>query len=230
MKIELVCLDMAGTTVHDDGAVLAAFGEALTGMGLEPGTPEYAAAEDYARTTMGQSKIEVFRAIADGDAALAEKANAMFEHAYADGLDQVVPVPGAEAALKEMREAGIKTAFTTGFSAGTRDALIDALGWAGLCDLALSPADAGRGRPYPDMLLSALIRLEVDDVRGIAAVGDTASDLLAGTRAGASIVAGVLTGAHDADALGAAPHTHLLPSVADVPRVVGEHDRERRTL
>ncbi|NEE00494.1 phosphonatase-like hydrolase [Phytoactinopolyspora halotolerans] len=221
MQIELVCLDMAGTTVRDDGAVLAAFDEALAAMGLEPDSSELAAARDYARRTMGQSKIEVFRAIAGGDERRAGAANKAFERAYVAGLDRVVAVPGAETAIARLRSAGVKTVFTTGFSPSTRDALIDALGWAGLCDLALSPDDAGRGRPFPDMLLSALIRLEIDDVRAIAAVGDTTSDLLAGTRAGASIVAGVLTGAHDADELGAAPHTHLVPSVADLPQVVG---------
>jgi len=54
-------------------------------------------------------------------------------------------------------------------------------------------------------------------VRRVAVAGDTASDLLAGTRAGASVVAGVLTGAHDRDALAAAPHTHLLESIVDFP-------------
>jgi phosphoglycolate phosphatase-like HAD superfamily hydrolase len=47
--------------------------------------------------------------------------------------------------------------------------------------------------------------------------GDTANDLLAGTRAGASVVAGVLTGAHGRSELAAAPHTHLLDSIADLP-------------
>ena len=48
--------------------------------------------------------------------------------------------------------------------------------------------------------------------------GDTASDLVAGTAAGAAVVAGVLTGAHGRDQLAAAPHTHVLDSIADPPR------------
>ena len=65
--------------------------------------------------------------------------------------------------------------------------------------------------------LAAILALEVDDVRQVAVAGDTANDLLAGTRAGASIVAGVLTGAHDRATLAAAPHTHVLDSVVDLP-------------
>jgi phosphoglycolate phosphatase-like HAD superfamily hydrolase len=50
--------------------------------------------------------------------------------------------------------------------------------------------------------------------------GDTTNDLIAGTRAGASVVAGVLTGAHSAEELGEAPHTHLLGSVAELPALL----------
>src|SRR5213076_3337207 len=64
-----------------------------------------------------------------------------------------------------------------------------------LIDLALSPADAGRGRPWPDMPLTALLRLRGGGVSELAVAGDTASDIESGRRAGAAIVAGVLTGA-----------------------------------
>jgi phosphoglycolate phosphatase len=63
-----------------------------------------------------------------------------------------------------------------------------------------------------------------DAVAQMAVAGDTTSDLLAGHRAGASVVAGVRTGAHgDAD-FAAVPHTHVLDSVADLPRVLAEAD------
>lgn len=226
VSIELVCLDMAGTVVRDDGAVAAAFEAALTGAGLEPGTPEHAKAMDFAHRTMGWSKIEVFRSVF-ADEARAAEANDAFERAYARGLGEhgVEPIQGASQAVGEMREAGIKVALTTGFSPETRDALLDRIGWTSRCDLALSPSDAGRGRPYPDMLLTALIRLRLNDVRSIAAVGDTTNDLIAGTRAGASLVAGVLTGAHGEAELATAPHTHLLGSVAELPAAITAHNR-----
>ncbi|WP_461031765.1 HAD hydrolase-like protein [Streptomyces mayteni] len=52
-----------------------------------------------------------------------------------------------------------------------------------------------------------------DSAAHIAVVGDTSNDLLAGTCAGAGIVAGVLTGAHRREQLRHAPHTHILDSV-----------------
>ena len=111
----------------------------------------------------------------------------------------------------------MRLCLTTGFSPATRDRVVAALGWQGAVDLLLSPSDAGRGRPWPDMILTAVLRLRIDDVAEVAVVGDTASDLLSGTRAGVSIVVGVLSGAHSQDELRRAPHTHLLESVAELP-------------
>ena len=119
-----------------------------------------------------------------------------------------------------LRAGGVRICLTTGFSPATRDRIIGALGWDGLVDLALSPADAGRGRPWPDMILTAVLRLRIDDVAEVAVAGDTTSDLIAGMRSGASIVAGVLTGAHSAEELAEAPHTHLLGSVRELPELL----------
>jgi phosphoglycolate phosphatase-like HAD superfamily hydrolase len=47
-------------------------------------------------------------------------------------------------------------------------------------------------------------------------VGDTVGDIRSGLAAGARIVAGVLTGAHDRDRLTAAGATHVLDSVAQL--------------
>jgi len=110
---------------------------------------------------------------------------------------------------------------TTGFAPSTRDALLDALDWNGEIDLALSPADVGgRGRPAPDMILAAMERLGVADPATVAVVGDTVSDLEAGTAAGAGAVVGVLTGAHDEARLSAAPHTAIVSDVGCLPELL----------
>jgi phosphoglycolate phosphatase len=225
--IELVALDMAGTTVADDGTVEAAFTRAMGEMGIDEGTERFEEALRFVRATMGMSKIEVFRDLFDGDEGLAAQANRRFEAAYDDHVRDhgAAPIRGAVDALGALRAAGVKVCLTTGFAPATRDAILDALGWWDLTDLVLSPIDAGRGRPWPDMVLAAVVRLEVSDVRAVAVAGDTANDLWAGHRAGAGIVAGVLTGAHDRAALSAAPHTHLLGSIAELPGVVAAHAR-----
>ncbi|WP_373300044.1 phosphonatase-like hydrolase [Streptomyces albospinus] len=230
--IRLAVLDMAGTTVADGGLVERAFDAAARHMGVEPGSPDHAEKLAYVRATMGESKISVFRhlfAAPDGDPTATEdaarRANRAFETAYGDLVDEgrIAPVPGAREAIETLRQAGRTVVLTTGFARVTQDALLDALGWRDLAALTLCPADAGgRGRPYPDMVLTALLRTgAAADVRQIAVAGDTSYDMIAGRRSGASVVAGVLTGAHDAAQLESAGATHVLGSVAELPALLG---------
>ncbi len=66
------------------------------------------------------------------------------------------------------------------------------------------------------MILGAMARLAVDDPSAVAVVGDTASDLEAGSRAGAGAVIGVLSGAHDEATLVASPHTAIIDDVTSL--------------
>ena len=211
-RISVLCLDMAGTTVSDGSTVMTAFTAAIAAEAL-PGR-EFNAAMRYVQATMGRSKIEVFRHIL-GDEAAARRANASFEGHYAkavaDGL--ITAMPGAEHLFATARDAGIRVCLSTGFSPATRDAIIAALGWADKVDLLLSPADAGRGRPWPDMPLTALLRLGGGSVHELAVAGDTPSDIESGLRAGAAVVAGVLTGDCARADLEAVPAATGLPGI-----------------
>ncbi|MFG2618202.1 phosphonatase-like hydrolase [Streptomyces sp. NPDC048507] len=221
----LIVLDMAGTTVADGGLVERAFERAAEQLGVEPGSADHAAKLRYVRDTMGESKISVFRHLF-GTEELARSANSAFEQAYAELVDGglVAPLPGARETVEELRADGRTVVLTTGFARVTQDAILDALGWRDLADLTLCPADAGgRGRPYPDMVLAAFLRTgAVADVRDVVVAGDTAYDMLSGRRAGAGVVAGVLTGAHDRAALDAHGATHVLGSIAGLPRLLAE--------
>ncbi|ARX83736.1 haloacid dehalogenase [Streptomyces alboflavus] len=222
-NVRLVVLDMAGTTVADGGLVEQAFAAAARELGVEEGSADHAAKLEYVRATMGESKISVFRHLF-GDEARAQEANVAFEKAYGQLVDggRIAPIPGAREAVEELRADGLTVVLSTGFARVTQDAILDALGWRDLVALTLCPADAGgRGRPYPDMVLAAFLRTgAADDVRQIAVAGDTAYDMRSGVRSGAGVVAGVLTGAHDAAALTDAGATHVLGSVAELPALL----------
>ena len=221
-KITTACLDMAGTTVADEGGVMAAFTDAVSEFGLFPGAPGYDEAMAVVQATMGQSKIEVFRRIL-GSEEQAVRANRAFELSYADAVQagQVTPLPGAPETITALRAAGIRVCLATGFAPRTRDTLLDALGWWPLIDLALSPADAGRGRPWPDMPLTALIQLGGGAVSELLVVGDTASDVESGLRAGAGLVAGVLTGSASREELEKSGAPHILDSVSGLLPLLG---------
>jgi phosphoglycolate phosphatase len=219
-SISVACIDLAGTTVADGGTVETAFAEAIAALGIVSGTAAHDRAMARVRESRGGSKIEIFRSLFDEPRAQA--AHLAFERSYDQLVDRhgLKPVPGAERALERIRGAGVRVCLLTGFGRRTQARVLDALGWWDRADLTLCPEDAGRGRPWPDLVLTAALRLGADDVRHIAVCGDTANDMLTGRRSGASIVAGVLTGAHDRDRLLAAGATHVLPSVAALPDLV----------
>jgi phosphonatase-like hydrolase len=221
-RITLACLDLAGTSVADGGVVEKAVAEALATQGVVPGTEVYGRSMARVHDARGQSKLAIFGEIfSDTDRARA--ANHSFERAYDSLIDRdgLTPIPGAEAAIDKLTESGVRVCLMTGLSRATLGRVIDTLGWWKRADLLICPDDAGgRGRPYPDMILTAALRLQVEDVRHIAVCGDTASDVLSGHRAGASIVAGVLTGAHDHRRLSSAGATHVLESISGLPELI----------
>jgi phosphonatase-like hydrolase len=198
--IQLAVIDMAGTTVADDGLVVSAFESAATAVGVPESGQERDNARQYVLDTMGQSKISVFRALFETEER-AQQANTAFERAYEQLIDEghAEPIDGAAQAITRLRDAGVKVALTTGFSGTTQEKLLAALGWQSLADLVLAPGDGVRGRPTPDLILTALMRLQVES----------------GLRAGAAIAAGTLTGAHDEEQLRNAGATHVVGSVSE---------------
>jgi len=215
---QLMVVDLAGTTVHDPGIVEASVRTALAATA--PGT-DLTSAMATLRSLRGGDKQAMFQTLL-GDAGLARSAHSVFEADLAARVarGEMTPIEGAKETFAELRSRGVRVALTTGFSASVRDTLLSHLGWTGLIDFALSPSDAGRGRPWPDLVLTAALLARVDGVARVGVIGDTANDLLAGTRAGASLVVGVLTGAHDRAELTAAPHTHIIDSIARLPALV----------
>jgi phosphonatase-like hydrolase len=217
VTIELICFDMAGTTVDDHGLVLTAFRRTVAELGVTGDAA--ASAEAYVIDTMGQSKIEVFTALFDDRAVVANDA---FERHFVDAASEVgvAEVSGARAAVETLKSRGVAVALTTGFSPATREVLIELLGWSELFSLRVSPADAGRGRPTPDMVLLCALRARVSAVQTVMVVGDTASDMQAGRRAGVGQCVGVLSGTDDQARLLASGADVVMNSVAELPRYV----------
>jgi len=216
MTIELICFDMAGTTVNDHGLVLEAFRRTIEDLDVVG--DEATKAEAYVIETMGQSKIEVFSVLFNDRA---EAANQAFERHFVKAAHEVgvSEVPGAREAIQTMKSRGIAVALTTGFSPSTREALIELLGWSDLVSLRVSPADAGRGRPAPDMVLLCALTTRVSAMQTVMVVGDTASDMQAGQRAGVGQCVGVLSGTDDHARLMASGADLVVNSVADLPKL-----------
>ncbi len=217
MTIELICFDMAGTTVNDHGLVLEAFRRTIDELGVAG--DDAARAEDYVIETMGQSKIEVFSELFDERA---HDANDAFERHFVTAANEVgvSEVPGARETVETLKSRGFSVARSPpDFLPSTREALIEILGWSELFGLRVSPADAGRGRPAPDMVLMCALKSRVSAVQTIMVVGDTSSDMQAGRRAGVGQCIGVLTGTDDQSRLLSSGADVVIESVVDLSRL-----------
>jgi len=217
-ELELVVFDLAGTTVEDRGEVPAAFTAALAGHGI-------AVTREQIKNVRGASKRQALRHFIPAgpeQARLAEEAYASFRAHLAQRYtaEGVRAIPGAAPAFRWLRERGVRVALNTGFDRGTTRILLGALGWThGIVDAVVCGDDVPQGRPAPYLIFRAMETTGASSVHKVANVGDTALDLQAGHNAGVRWNIGVLSGAHGRQTLESVPHTHLLPSVAEVTRL-----------
>lgn len=222
-SIELVVFDMAGTTIEHGDQVLRAFETALK-------KNEVPATEGEIKDRMGASKREVIRFFVERCCGGREVATKLVERVYSD-FGQTLkeyysnggarPIAGAEETFDWLHSRGVKVALTTGFDRSVADTLLEAVGWESeIIDASVCSDEVVQGRPAPFLIFRAMERTEVVDTNQVIAVGDTVLDLQAGDNAGVRGVVGVLSGSHDLERLGKVRHTHILPSVADLPRLI----------
>ena len=217
---KLIVFDMAGTTVEDGGQVPAAFSAALRECDI-------ALRDEDLANVRGASKREAIAELVARHAPPAwqgragEVYDSFVRHLEREFGAGVKPIPGAVRTFEILRGRGAKVALTTGFDREVGAMLLDALGWRSLVDAFVCGDDVVRGRPAPYLVFRAMQETGVDCVHQVGTVGDTALDLQAGYNAGVGLNVGVLSGAHDRARLAAAPHTHIIGSVAELPALLG---------
>jgi phosphonatase-like hydrolase len=215
-EVELVIFDLAGTTVEDGGEVPDAFTGALAEHGIEVSPEQLSAVRGSSKRQAVLSLIPAGPGRQDRAAAVYDSFRERLTRRYlADG---VRPVDGAASTFRRLRGRGVRVALNTGFDRETTALLLGVLGWDGrVADAVVCGDDVSRGRPAPYLIFRAMEAAGVSSVHGVANVGDTVLDLRAGHNAGVRWNVGVLSGAHGREALEREPHTHLLPSVAELP-------------
>jgi len=225
-RISLVCCGLVGTMVGDgldqESVVERAFAEAIATQGVVAGTSDFARCMAQVSRGRGRSTTDVFDSLFPGHQARAQAAGIAFERSYRSvvGRTGLAAMPGAEEAVDKLTGSGIRVCLVTGLPRSTLSLILDTLGWRGHGQLALCPDDVPRAFPWPDLVLTALLRLGVDDVREIAVASGTEHGMAAGRRAGSRIVAGVRTGPHIPARMRAGGATDLIGSIAELPDLV----------
>jgi phosphoglycolate phosphatase len=223
VKRTLACLGLIGTTVVDDGTLELAYAEAIATQGIVTGTGAYARSMAQVHRSRGKIVIDVLRELFPENEPRARAAQLAFNKSFSGAVERaagVRAVPGAAETLDELAGAGYRICLISSLPQRQLADFLSVLGWRDRVDLALGADDVPRGCPWPDPVLAAMLRLGVGDVRETVVVHSTENGVLSGRRAGAGMVAGVLTGAHPAAKLRSAGATHLLASLADLPAVL----------
>jgi phosphonatase-like hydrolase len=220
--IELVALDIAGTTIDDAGAVYDALLQAALGTGA-------ACSESDVEQWMGADKRAALAALAalggvslDSDGV--ELAYSAFSRLLAERYRDHPPSPisGVPAAMSELQAKGVRVALTTGFAGDVAHRLLESVGWRvgdGLIDAVVCVDEVPAGRPAPDLIREAMRRTGVIHANHVLAAGDTVVDLRAARNAGV-VAVGVGTGKLGLDGLRAEDHDYLLDSAAELPALV----------
>ncbi|WP_101525568.1 phosphonatase-like hydrolase [Nocardioides houyundeii] len=220
--LDLVALDMAGTTVDEGGLVYEvlaatvadAVGEAVPGPLLA--------------SWKGTSKSEAIAGLlADLGADASEGHVRVVHDAFTERLIATyratppTPFAGIVEMFEVLRETGVKVCLQTGYTAEIAASILDGLDWptsgdSALIDAVVTSDLVPTSRPAPYLVFRCLEATGVTDIRRVLVAGDTPNDLLAGTNAGAGYVLGVGTGSFSLDQLAEHPHTHLLHSAAEL--------------
>ncbi len=215
--IELVTFDIAGTTLEDKNMIENAFSKAFETHSIPATYQELVPFRGSAKRPIIEEMIRRHRP--DGTPELVEATMATFQEClFAAIRADAKPVPGAEGTFDWLRERGIKIGITTGLDSPTKNLVLETLGWGpDVIDVAVCSDEVPASRPAPWMIFRAMEAVDVQEATRVMAVGDTPRDLQAGARAGCGGIVGVLSGSHDAVSLGRYRHTHIIPSVADLP-------------
>jgi phosphonatase-like hydrolase len=225
MSVQLVVFDLAGTTVKENFDVQRilknAFAKARLEITIEQankvmGIPKPVAIRQLLEQLKHDSiNDEIIRTI---HADFVTDMIRFYEH------DQSVQEnAGVTETFKKLKQQGVKVVVDTGFDRPIVDALLNRMGWSanGLIDGSVTSDEVAHGRPYPDLIYRAMEITGVLDVKTVAKVGDTISDLQEGQAAGCGWVIGIASGAFSKSQLALVSHTHLIDQIPEILPILG---------
>jgi phosphonatase-like hydrolase len=221
MTPKLAVLDMAGTTVNDNGLVQQA---AINSM-KEIANTQISLSD--ANRVMGIPKQVAFEQLCSihGKNAEPQQIEALLYH-FNNELEHLYSIPGNLTLMpfvKElfdlMKARGTKIYLNTGFNKNLADIIVKELKLNQIIDGYIASDEVKKGRPHPDMIQLAMKREKIEYAHKVMKVGDTISDLFEGYSAGCAWNIAVLTGAQTYDDLYTAPYTQILNNLEPLLRI-----------
>jgi len=203
-NIKAVLLDMDGTIVDAFPPIIRALNQTF----VEYGLPQMSAQEVKRHTGRGDcSMISLF-----GDKR--EEAGIRFLEIHdEDYLQQIKPLPGAEALFQWLREIGMPCAIVTSKSQLRAEAQLEVLGWSAYVGAVIGKTKDRPEKPDPTPVLLACEALGIRACETVM-IGDGIADMKAGSRAGSTPIG--LCDGFSADELTEAGAAHCFESLIQV--------------
>jgi phosphonatase-like hydrolase len=220
--VSLICCDVVGAAAVDGSIMERAFAEAIATQGVVVGTAAYVRSMVQFDRTRGWPPADVMRTLFPEDEIRAQAANLAFERSFRAAVDRfgILPLPGLNEALAKLSAAGIKICLMSSLSRPAASLVVERLDWGQRADLVLCADDVARAFPWPDLFLTAILRLGIGDVRDVAVITASESGILSARRAGVRLIVGMLSDVDDASRLRRAGATHLLSDIGELPDLV----------
>ena len=201
-SIQLIVLDMAGTTVADTFSVHDSMIIAFENHG-------YTIDRAIASKVLAVPKPIGIRTILhthfhQENEALVDKIHTSFKihmNAYYRDSELVTETKQTGVFFDFLKERKIHIVLDTGFSKETADLIVNRLEWNGIIDGLVCSDDISIGRPKPDMIYRAMDMVGVTESKHVMKMGDTPNDMLQGKNAGCKWTIGINSGAFSSEEL-----------------------------
>jgi len=220
-NIELLVLDMAGTTIDEDNVVYKTLTNAVTDYGYE------VSLDKVLSTCAGMEKLEAITSLLREINGNEEDAPAIFEN-FSDQLKEsyrnleVKPINGTEDFLLKMKAKNKKIVLNTGYTSEIAHQLLNKLNWLQNVhfDALITADDVLESRPSPDMIHLAMKKFNITEADKVLKAGDSVIDVEEGKNAGCGLTIAVLSGAQSRAELEKAKPDYILKTISEAENIL----------
>jgi len=215
-NIELLVLDMAGTTIDEGNVVYKTVMHSVNDYGYN------VTLEKVLSVCAGMEKLEAIASLLKEIGGNEDDAHAIFEN-FSDQLKEayqnleVKPITGVENFLLNMRSRNKKVVLNTGYTSEIAQQLLDKLQWKENVhfDALITANDVSESRPHPEMILLAMKKFNISKPENVLKAGDSVIDIEEGKNAGCGLTIAVLSGAQTQAELEKAHPDYILNTISE---------------
>lgn len=220
-NIELLVLDMAGTTIDEDNVVYKTLTEAVNSHSYS------VSLEKVLSSCAGMEKLEAITSLLKEIDGNEEDATVIFEN-FSEKLKEayrnldVKPINGTENFLLTMKAQNKKVVLNTGYTSEIAHQLLDKLQWKENIhfDALITADDVSESRPSPEMINLAMKKFNIMEPEKVLKAGDSVIDIEEGKNAGCGLTIAVLSGAQNRTELEKAKPDYILNTISEAEHIL----------